>query len=287
MTADMNFFHGATPWLYIESKAPYFAYLDACFATYINVYHDIEDFSKKQIETLFKLEAQFLGDASAVFFSSRWALEDAKQRYQLMGNNFHYSGLGGGLEDVITNNRDKNEETYLLFISWDFLGKRGDKLVSAFNRIQNVKNLRLKIIGQKPPQKVLEHPGIDYLGALNKNNPRDMDQLRLAFKNAYCFVLPSSKDMTPLVLVEAASMGCPVISINNFGIPEIVVDGQTGLLIESDQATIEDNLFDSIHWLLQNKEERDRMGIQAKQRIQEFFTWEGVGEKIINILNKY
>lgn len=286
--ADINFFHGSTPWLYIKNKPPYFAYLDACFASYMNVYHDVSRYSKKQLEKLFQLDAQFLDNAQAVFFSSNWALEDAKTKYALQGNNFHYCGLGGGINFHQVDIDNKSNELFLLFISWDFLGKRGDKVVSAFNHVRERVNqsLKLKIVGQRPTQEFLNYPGIEYVGALNKTNPNDLEKLIWLFKNAYCFILPSSKDMTPLVLVEAASVGCPVISVDNFGIPEIVIHEKTGLLINSQSNNLLEDLVSSIERILQNKEERDTMGIQAKERIQEFFTWEKTGERIREVIEK-
>ena len=47
------------------------------------------------------------------------------------------------------------------------------------------------------------------------------------------FVLPSHNDAFPLVLLEALGMGLPCISTYVGGIPDIVVDGQTGFLYEA------------------------------------------------------
>ena len=76
-SANLNFFHGSTPWLKVDSLIPYALYLDCCFASYIRVYHNHDQFSRLQLGSLFKKEKKFLTNARAVFFSSDWALRDA------------------------------------------------------------------------------------------------------------------------------------------------------------------------------------------------------------------
>ena len=115
----------------------------------------------------------------------------------------------------------------------DFKGKGGDKLIDAFKKVkQEFPAYSLKIAGQKPPDKYLSS-GINYVGKFKKSDPEDADRLAKLFSEAFCFVLPTSKDMTPLVLIEALSSGCPVIATRNFGIPEIVKDTDNRVVARS------------------------------------------------------
>ena len=77
-SALINFYHGSTPWVSVNSMLPYAVYLDCCFASYIRVYHDPKHFSIKQLDDLFNKEAKFLKNATNVFFSSRWALNELR-----------------------------------------------------------------------------------------------------------------------------------------------------------------------------------------------------------------
>src|SRR5688572_21628359 len=116
-----NFYHGSTPWILVKNKLPYALYLDCCFNSYISVYHDKEEFSKSQLEELYKKEADFLSNAQYVFFSSRWALKDAEASYKLKGDNFLVAGLAGAL-NFETGIAEKSDP-YFLFVGIDFLGK--------------------------------------------------------------------------------------------------------------------------------------------------------------------
>ena len=55
--------------------------------------------------------------------------------------------------------------------------------------------------------------------------------------NAYYVVVPSEwYENNPMTIIEAYSVGCPVIGAKIGGIPEIVVEGETGIQFESGNA---------------------------------------------------
>ena len=280
--AVFNFYHGATSWLHVENKLPYAIYLDACFATYIKVYHNESMFSSKQLNELFKKETSFLSKAQSVFFSSAWAMEDTKRAYSLKGNNFYVAGLGGGFNLPYV--EYKNDNPYFLFIATDFLGKGGDKVVNAFlATVKSKPGFKLIIAGQQPPNEFLKYDGVEYKGFLNKANSDDYQQLLALFSNAYCFLLPTSKDMTPLVLLEAASAGCPVITTNVYGLSEIVKNNETGLLIYIGPQ-LEKDLTDSMVQLCDDVSLRNKMGAAAWQHLNNNFSWDKVGSFIVDKL---
>lgn len=283
--SQLLFFHGVTPWLHVNPSVPYSLYLDACFYSYITIYHTKNEFSTSQLEELFKKEALFLQNAKAVFFSSAWALEETKKNYNLTGSNFFNAGLGGGFNSQsISEEKNESDPPYFLFVGHDFLGKGGDKIISAFVEIQKeFPEYRLKIIGQPPPDQFLIHSNVEYMGVIDKSLPGALDKMINIFANAYCFLLPTSKDITPLVLVEAGSVGCPAIATDNFGIPEIVVDGETGILIKPDEF-IEQNLTGAMRQLCQNRILRNKMSGKAKEHIAKKFSWDITGERIDKIL---
>jgi glycosyltransferase involved in cell wall biosynthesis len=74
-------------------------------------------------------------------------------------------------------------------------------------------------------------------------------------------------DACPTVTMEAMVMERPVIASSVGGLPDIVVDGETGLLVPPDDW---EALYKAIRRLLQDPALRERMGRQGKQRVIQF-----------------
>lgn len=281
-TAQFNFFHGSTSWLHVKSKLPYVLYLDASFASYISIYHRITQFSNSQLNELFEKETRFLSNAKAVFFSSSWALNDAKRQYSLSGDNFYVAGLGGGFEKL-THSANLKSAPYFLFVALDFYGKGGAIVVDSFIRLRKkFPSYELKIVGEKPPNTILKNSGVLYLGFINKSTENGRRQLQELFSNAFCFLLPTSKDMTPLVLLEAGGAGCPIITTRSFGIPEMVIHNQTGILLEP-RKSLQQTLLSAMEKMCSNEEWRNELGDHAISFVKSNFTWEKTGDKIARV----
>ena len=74
-------------------------------------------------------------------------------------------------------------------------------------------------------------------------------------------------DSCPTVVMEAMSTGQPVIASRIGGLIDIVADGETGLLVTPENAQ---ELCTAMHRLLNNPDERSRMGHAAQQRVMAF-----------------
>ena len=281
----LNFFHGSTSWLNVRQTQPYALYLDACFYSYINVYHSPKNFNAGQLNKLFKKETLFLENACAVFFSSKWALNDAQLNYKLSGKNLFVAGLGGGMKE--NNEKSILKKNYFLFVGLDFRGKGGLHVFHAFKSLQTkYPDIHLKIVGEAPPKEVLNHSGVFYEGLIDKSEETGKIRMQQLYMNAIALLLPTSKDMTPLVLVEAASMGCPSITTGVYGIPEIILGDQTGLIIQADR-NVPEQLELAMLYMLENPEQRNDMGFKAKQYIKDHFTWERTGSLITEGIKPY
>jgi glycosyltransferase involved in cell wall biosynthesis len=88
-------------------------------------------------------------------------------------------------------------------------------------------------------------------------------------ENADIFILPSSNDAFPLVILEAMKFGLPVISTIEGGIPDIIDDGINGLLVPKKDIPA---LAEKIAFLLDNPEHRARLGTAGKNKFLNKFT---------------
>ena len=81
--------------------------------------------------------------------------------------------------------------------------------------------------------------------------------------NCSVFICPTLADYHPIVLVEAQALGKPVISTKVGAIPEIVLNGKTGLLIEpGDEA----ELANAITTLLSDNKALSEFSKNAKKQ---------------------
>jgi glycosyltransferase involved in cell wall biosynthesis len=90
-------------------------------------------------------------------------------------------------------------------------------------------------------------------------------------QTADVFVAPSRYESFGLVFVEAMRWGTPVVGTTAGGIPEIVEDGRTGLLVPPESPV---DLAATLVRLLADPELRDRLGAQGRRRAETVFSAE-------------
>lgn len=83
------------------------------------------------------------------------------------------------------------------------------------------------------------------------------------------FILPSDSEALPTVVLEAGASRLPVVASQVGGIPEIIEDGATGILIPPRRP---DLLAEKIQWVIEHPEEARRMGEAASTRIRSIFS---------------
>ncbi len=153
----------------------------------------------------------------------------------------HYQGIDA--EFFTPTQRAAAELPTLLFVGALARRKGLPDLLRASIALASTTPHRLQVIGAGPLEAELraaaaQHPHIEWLGSL----PRD--GVRAAMREANALVLPTQRDgqwreAAGLVLLEAQACGTPVIAYASGGTPEMLVDGETGLLVaERDEAAL-------------------------------------------------
>src|SRR5688572_7812596 len=79
---------------------------------------------------------------------------------------------------------------------------------------------------------------------------------------------PASREGLGLALLEAASAGVPVVACAVGGVPDVVVDGETGVLVPRDDAAA---LAHALRALLASPAERTRLGAAARRHVERRF----------------
>jgi glycosyltransferase involved in cell wall biosynthesis len=108
----------------------------------------------------------------------------------------------------------------------------------------------------------------------------DPEQLNRILAKTYLYVLSSNSEALPLAVLEAQAAGVPVICTSVGGIPEIVTDGETGLLVPPGDP---EALAERILFAIDNPSQIERMAKAGRERIRENFTWEKIARRYCSI----
>ncbi len=161
----------------------------------------------------------------------------------------------------------------ILFVGNDFERKGGPELLEAFRLVrERVPEARLHIVGT--PYPIAPQPGVEVLGRVEGRAA--MSQL---YRDAAVFCLPSFFDPYPLVVLEAMAHGLPVVAAPTCGVPEMVIDNGTGLLVEHGPDGIA-RLAAALVRVIGNPSYAARLGAAGRRRIEERFLWEHVVDRM-------
>ncbi len=106
-------------------------------------------------------------------------------------------------------------------------------------------------------------------------------QLRGFYRACDIFVAPSRFESFGLIFVEAMIFGKPVIGCRAGGMPEIIVDGETGLLAEPGDAR---TLRACLEKLITDAPLRHRLGEAGRRRYETHFTARRMAESVADLL---
>jgi len=188
--------------------------------------------------------------------------------------------------------RRKPEHIEILYLSSLLPSKGIFVFLAAFAEARRCRpGLRATIAGSWPSARIRR----DVLGSVDRLNIRDSvaflgtvtgDQKTRLFANADVFCFPSTYRLEgqPLVLVEAMAAGLPVVATAYGGIPDTVVDGETGLLVPDASPDV---ISEKLVWLADHPEERERLGSAGRARYERFYTQHAFGERMINVLGMF
>jgi len=130
--------------------------------------------------------------------------------------------------------------------------------------------LRLRLVGDGPDRETLgtlvDELGIarsvSFLGRLSEEDTLE------AIAQSDLLVLPSFMEGLPIVLMEAMALGVPAVASRVAGIPELIVDGETGLLFAPSKW---DDLEAQIERLLSDSQLYDACAARAREKVMAEF----------------
>jgi glycogen synthase len=149
-----------------------------------------------------------------------------------------------------------------------------DLALTAFACIvRRVPDLRLVMAGDGPERRRLENQAVemglkDTIQFLGWVAPENVPEL---INTATLVVMPSRAESLPMVALQAAQRARPVVGTRVGGLPEVVIDQETGFLVDKENP---EALANAIAFLLDHPKRATRMGQAARDRVQRKFNWQ-------------
>ena len=264
---------------------------------------------KKWVKPLLKFA---IGQAQAIFANSSFTADKIKA---LRNVNVEWSPYGTTLEDnkdesgvILSETKDPvtivphpvNGKFKILFVGRHIERKGICYLIEAAKHLPRDK-FEIRIVGvgdlteQLKQQAALlderretkdertQSASIIFTGKLS---PEDLAN---EYKTANVFTLPAIVDHKGdteglgVVLIEAMELGLPIVASNVGGIPDVVVDGESGILVpEKDPVA----LADAFKCLEADPTLIQKLLAGARKRIEECFTWDGIIERQIEVYKR-
>ena len=213
------------------------------------------------------LERRAFRSAAAVVTFSQWAADAVIAEYGLAPERVHAIPPGTNLRafDAIRaarRARAAGEPVSILFIGGEFERKGGDSLVRTFIERFGGQNVRLHLVTFATDipahEQIVVHHGVRPFSA----------EWSALYSAADVFVMPTRRDASPHVFIEAMASGIPAIGTAVGSIAETIVDGETGFIVAPED---ERALGDRIAVLVDDPALRRRFGDAGRARAERMY----------------
>jgi glycosyltransferase involved in cell wall biosynthesis len=124
-----------------------------------------------------------------------------------------------------------------------------------------------------------------------------VDKIKILYSHARVFACPSVYEPFGIINLEAMACNTPVVGSSVGGIPEIIINEETGFLIDLDFADaktfalkdpnkMHQDFADKLNLLLSNADLAEKMGKKSRERVESIFSWENIAMQTLAFYQK-
>ena len=177
--------------------------------------------------------------------------------------------------------KEESDEFKILFVSRLIERKGLQFIIPQLKKIQDStkKSVKLIVVGDGPYRETLERIAeenhvsdmVEFVGQKGK------EEIVPFYQNADLFILPSSKEGMPNVVLEAMASGLPIIMTP--------CEGSAELICENGYKAERKEFADYIIKLIGDNEMRKEMSINSNKRVKNFFSWKHIVNEYLETLD--
>lgn len=190
-------------------------------------------------------------------------------------------GKPGGSPPAGSGRRDGETPPLLLSVARQYPRKNTGTLLRALPRVRrSVPGTRLRVVGGGPRLPALRAlaSDLDLAGAVTfLGEVEDPGTVRDEYRRADVFCLPSLQEGFGIVFLEAMAAGLPVVAGHAGAVPEVVPDGEAGILVPPRDVA---RLSEALSRLARDPGLRGRMGTRGREHVRRY-TWPRVARTFL------
>lgn len=252
-------------------------YKNAIASTSLNIpyFTNVNDFSNfiGRRKFLWKhLSHRVFKNAKKVFVNSEYTKEHIPQKDRYIEDRFKVTGKGINLDNFNFKFNEISTHINILFVGSNYILKGLEDLIRGVNVLKSKIGLTInvKIVGDPMTNTEKYYNLINELG-LDSNimfcGVKSKKEVIEYHNNSHFFVLPSYKEAFGVSILESLASGTTVIATNAGGIPSIIEDGVSGVLIEVGDFN---SIADHIVKLTNNSALRYALANNGLERVKRF-----------------
>ena len=146
------------------------------------------------------------------------------------------------------------------------------------NAVQSIKGINVLIAGSGP--EINNYTGVPKTGAIRFLGDLDRREIQKLMWQSTLFVLPSRYEGMPMALLEAMACSCPVIATAVGGIPEVIEDYKSGLLVRPEDP---EELTHAIETMLADAQLRERLTKKAYALVAERYSIDRTSKRFLQL----
>lgn len=247
---------------------PHFVYTD--HAHLANLGYPGFDRASLKSSGYLRREAELYARSERIFTRSRHVADAIVHGYGCLPERVVAVGVGPNTEPPPDDAVERSIATWnggrIVFVGVDWERKGGPDLVAAFRSVrERFRDARLDIVGCSPPG--VAGPGVRVHG------PSPLDRVAELLAESDVFCLPTLAEPFGVAFIEAMHAGLPVVGTRLGAVPDFVIAGTTGELVEPGDVA---GLASALSRCLADPDGTRRMGRAARSLAQERYTWGAV-----------
>jgi len=228
---------------FVKTNKPIFIYTDFTFPTYYSHYFSDNKIHRQTINDGNYCEKITLKKSKKIILTSKFAINDAKKKYNIESNKFCYLPFGPSF-NLIPKRNDLNKiilkkdlnlcKLISIGVHWDRKGM--DKAVQLVDYMNNLgQRTKLYIVGAKPSEDLKLSKNIILINFLNKNNIQDQRTLVKLLNKVHFNLLFSKSEAFGVVNVEASAFGLFTITNKIGGIGGAIANNINGYMFRENE----------------------------------------------------